>query len=271
MRRLFSLLLLALLGCSFAMSGDDFLRLVKAGDTAAVHRALQEDVRLAWAADAYGQTGLMYAIEHAPHLVPTLLQAGSDPNHVTSAAWTPLAYAVRAGRADLVSVLLWAGADPWRYRPATEVVWQLSAARPDPEIDALLEQHRVRPRQPQPGALGWSYVSEVAERRCMASSHVVQDVDLLSPLHPDMVFTYVAGELPPGLEHGDGVLRVAESVGAGDVKVVETSDAVTGTWPAGYATYTAAAFRGSSVYCLYVHQTPRVHHAVLPQSAGQQQ
>ena len=29
------------------------------------------------------------------------------------------------------------------------------------------------------------------------------------------------------------------------------------------ATFTAAAFKGSSVYCLYVHQTPRIFNALL--------
>lgn len=269
-------LLLALLTGAFATSGEEFLRLVKSGDVAAVHRALQDDVRLAWAADAYGQTGLMYAIEHAPHLVPTLLQAGADPNHVTAAYWTPLAYAVRAGRSDLVSALLWAGADPWRYRPATEVIWQVMASHPDPVVADLIGSHLVRPREPQPGALGWTYVSAVAERRCRAGTHVVQDADLLTPVHPDMVFTYVTGELPPGVPVAEGVERVARSLAAGDVAVVATPDAVTAVGPSGYATYTAAAFRGSSVYCLYVHQAPRVYHAVLepaldPQAqAGQQ-
>lgn len=271
MRALLLTLMLALLGAAAATSGEAFLRLVKAGDVAAVHAALQRDVRLAWFADEYGQTGLMYAIEHAPHLVPTLLQAGADPNHVTAAYWTPLAYAVRAGRPDLVSALLWAGADPWRYRPATEVIWQQLAARPDAEVTRLLQDHLVRPREPQPGELGWTYVSEVAERRCDASSHVVQEVDMLTPVHPDMVFTYVTGELPPGVTQAEGVRRVAGSLGATAVEVVETAGAVAATWPAGYAVFTAAAFRGSTVYCLYVHQAPRVVHALIGQPEVQAQ
>lgn len=254
-----------------ATSGEEFLRLVKSGDVPAVHQALQEDVRLVWYADTYGQTGLMYAIEHSPQLVPTLLQAGADPNHVTSASWTPLAYAIRSERADLVSALLWAGADPWRYEPATRVIWRVMAEHPDGSIDSLIEHHRVRPRAPQPGALGWTYVSDIADRRCRAGTHVVQDADLLTPLHPDMVFTYVSGELPAGLALVDGVYSVAASMHASEVKVAQTDDAVIASWPSGYATYTAAAFRGSSVYCLYVHQAPRIYNAVLDLPAEQQQ
>lgn len=253
------------------MSGEEFLRLVKTGDVPAVHQALQHDVRLAWYADRYGQTGLMYAVEHAPELVPTLLQAGADPNHVTSASWTPLAYAIRAERPDLVSALLWAGADPWRYEPATQVVWRVMADHPSEEISALIQNHLVRPREPQPGALGWTFVSEVAERRCTAGSHVVQDADLLTPIHPGMVFTYVSGELPPGLALAEGVSSVAASLGASEVKVASTENAVTASWPSGYATYTAAAFSGSSVYCLYVHQTPSIYNAVLEVPAQHQQ
>ncbi len=268
-----SLFLLAfLLACwSSAMSGEDFLRLVKSGDVPAVHHALQEDVRLAWYADPYGQTGLMYAIEHAPHLVPTLLQAGADPNHVTDAAWTPLAYAIRTQRPDLVSVLLWAGADPWRYEAATRVIWRVMTEHPNAEISTLVQDHLVRPREPHPGALGWTYVSDVAERRCLAATHVVQDADLLTPLHPDMVFTYVAGELPAGLAGMDGVSRVAASLGRQAVTVAQTDTAVTASWPSGYATYTAAAFKGSSVYCLYVHQTPSVYDVVIRAPAERQQ
>ncbi|HEX7039334.1 MAG TPA: ankyrin repeat domain-containing protein [Trueperaceae bacterium] len=263
MRKALATLILALLASAGAMSGEEFLRLVKTGDVTAVHDALQSDQRLVWYADEYGQTALMYAIEHAPHLVPTLLLAGADPNHVTAANWTPLAYAIRADRPDLVSALLWAGADPWRYRPATEVIWRQMAEHPDDEVTGLLQHHLVRPREPQPGALGWTYVSDVAERRCRAETHVVQDVDLLTPLHPDMVFTYVTGELPPGVAQAEGVRRVAGSLGASEVAVVETPEAVAATWPTGQAIYTAAAFRGSTVYCLYVHQAPRVLHAVL--------
>ncbi len=272
MRTGLATLILALLTAGLAMGGEEFLRLVKTGDVAAVHAALQEDVRLAWYADEYGQTGLMYAIEHAPGLVPTLLLAGADPNHLTSAYWTPLAYAIRADRPDLVSALLWAGADPWRYRSATEVIWQQMAAHPDQVVTALLQHHLVRPREPQPGALGWTYVSEVADRRCRAETHVVQDVDLLTPLQPGMVFTYVAGELPPGVTQAEGVRRVAGSLGATGVATVETPDAVAATWPTGHAIYTAAAFRGSTVYCLYVHQAPRVLDVLVddPQPRAQQ-
>lgn len=263
MRKLVVTLVLALLGSALAISGEEFLRVVKTGATPAVHKALQEDVRLAWAADDYGQTGLMYAIDFAPHLVPTLLQAGADPNHVTHAAWTPLAYAIRAGRPDLVSALLWAGADPWRYLPATQVIWGLLAADPDPEVTALLETHRVEPRQPQPGALGWTYVSEVAEQRCRVSTHAVQDADLLTPLHPDMVFTYVTGELPLGVSASEGARKVAESLRADAVHVADTSSAAVASWSVGQAVYSVAAFHGSSVYCIYVHPTPRVQHVVL--------
>lgn len=246
------------------MSGDDFLRLVKTGDIAAVHQALQDDVRLAWAADAYGQTGLMYAIDYAPHLVATLLAAGADPNHVTGAVWTPLAYAVMAGRPALVSALLWAGADPWRYLPATQVIWGLMAENPIEEVTRLLEAHRVKARQPAPGVLGWTFVSEVAERRCRAGTHAVQDVDLLTPLHPDMVFTYATGELPAGFTAREGVQRVASSMQARDVMVREVRDLAAATWPVGQAVYTAAAYQGSSVYCLYVHPEPRIYHALVP-------
>src|SRR5690606_29935163 len=143
-------------GVAAAMSGDDFLRLVKTGDIPAVHQALQDDIRLAWATDVYGQTGLMYAIDFAPQLVPTLLAAGADPNHVTGASWTPLAYAVRAERPDLVSALLWAGADPWRYEPAKQVIWQLLGEHPNDEVSRLLGEHRVTARKPAPGVLGWT-------------------------------------------------------------------------------------------------------------------
>src|SRR5690606_41926450 len=107
MRNCLCLIACLIVSMASAMSGEDFLRLVKSGDVPAVHQALQDDVRLAWYADAYGQTGLMYAIEHAPQLVPTLLEAGADPNHVTSASWTPLAYAIRNERPELVAALLW--------------------------------------------------------------------------------------------------------------------------------------------------------------------
>ena len=271
MRKSICLVVLALACFANATSGEEFLRLVKTGDVPAVHQALQQDVRLAWYADRYGQTGLMYAIEHAPQLVPTLLQAGADPNHVTSASWTPLAYAIRSERPDLVSALLWAGADPWRYEPATQVIWRVMSDHPSDQVANLLQNHLVRPREPQPGALGWTFVSDIAERRCLAGSHVVQDADLLTPIHPSMVFSYVSGELPPGLAAADGVSSVAVSLGAAEVKVAQTEDAVTASWPSGYATYTAAAFRGSSVYCLYVHQTPSIYNAVLEVPTQHQQ
>ena len=263
MRNCLCLIACLIVSMASAMSGEDFLRLVKSGDVPAVHQALQDDVRLAWYADAYGQTGLMYAIEHAPQLVPTLLEAGADPNHVTSASWTPLAYAIRTERPDLVSALLWAGADPWRYEPATRVIWRAMAHHPNDQISTLIQNHLVRPREPQPGALGWTFVSDIAERRCLADTQVVQRADMLTPIHPDMVFTYVSGELPPGLALADGVNGVAASLGATEVKVAQSDDAVTATWPSGYATFTAAAFKGSSVYCLYVHQTPRIFNALL--------
>lgn len=246
------------------MSGDEFLRLVSTGDVLAVHRALQEDPRLAWAADAYGQTGLMYAIDQAPHLVPALLQAGADPNHITQASWTPLAYAIKAGKPELVSALLWAGADPWRYRPATEAIWGLLAQYPNEQISRLLETHAVEPREPQPGRMGWTYVSQLAEQRCTAGTHAAQDVDLLTPLHPEMVFTYVSGELPDHLAGMAGVERVASSFGVSDPELDTTQHVNAASWQEGYAVYTAVAFKGSNVYCLYVHPEPQVHHSLLP-------
>lgn len=64
--------------------------------------------------DQYGQTPLMYAVEHnTPDVVAQLLGSGADPNAVTTAGWTVLNYALRGAETTrTIDLLLQAGANP---------------------------------------------------------------------------------------------------------------------------------------------------------------
>lgn len=64
------------------------------------------------AATTDGWTPLLTAVQECPTALWTLLKAGADPNLASSEGYTPLMRAAGHGQADIVSMLLDAGADP---------------------------------------------------------------------------------------------------------------------------------------------------------------
>lgn len=100
--------------------------------------------------DAYGQTPLMYAVDHGQLAVVTvLLAAGADPNAASDAGWTPLMYAARAGRpVALTEALLNAGADPTRRNASGESALELARAEANTEVAERLQA--VLPAEPPP-------------------------------------------------------------------------------------------------------------------------
>lgn len=82
-----------------------------AGDLDAVnyHLANGKDVN---ARDATGKTPLIWAVRgNKPEVIYHLLDKGADPNIADNKGITPLLWAVRSRRAEIVSVLIGKGAD----------------------------------------------------------------------------------------------------------------------------------------------------------------
>ena len=99
--------------------------------------------------DAYGQTPLMYAVDHGQlAAVTVLLAAGADPNATSEAGWTPLMYAARAGRSvALTEALLNAGADPGQRNAAGESALDIARAEASDEVAAALQAALPAPQQ----------------------------------------------------------------------------------------------------------------------------
>jgi ankyrin repeat protein len=85
------------------------------------------------------RTILISAVSFLPDLVPTLLEAGADPDAANFYGETPLHYAASYGLADPVEALLKAGANPNSETKAGESpLHRAAAAGAIPCIEALL-------------------------------------------------------------------------------------------------------------------------------------
>ena len=92
----------------------DIFSAIKAGDAEAVKEALGPGRSAAvHATDQYRKTPIEYAArENRPDIVRLLLQAGADVNYKDMTDRTVLGMAVDSGHSETVRVLLAAGADP---------------------------------------------------------------------------------------------------------------------------------------------------------------
>ena len=93
---------------------ENIFAAVKAGDAEAVKEALGQGRSAAvHATDQYRKTPIEYAArENRPEIVQLLLQAGADVNYKDMTDRTVLGMAVDSGHSETVRVLLAAGADP---------------------------------------------------------------------------------------------------------------------------------------------------------------
>ncbi|MBM3771369.1 MAG: hypothetical protein FJW27_08800 [Acidimicrobiia bacterium] len=84
-----------------------------------------------------GQTALMWAAaENHTSVVQTLIEAGADVNARSNGGFTPLLFAVRAGKKDVVNLLLAKGANPNDAIPAAGPRPGAPAAGPPPNAAA---------------------------------------------------------------------------------------------------------------------------------------
>ena len=91
---------------------ERILAIVREGSLADVAAAIEVGANLA-IRDAYGQTPLTYAADHASlGVINVLVAAGADVNVLTDARWTPLMYAARRGERGIAEALVGHGVDP---------------------------------------------------------------------------------------------------------------------------------------------------------------
>lgn len=114
-------------------------------DATTVRQMLQGHADLLTIEDSYGQTALIYALDHAPELVDLFIENGSAVNHATHAGWTPLTYAIRAGDVNAVSHLLAAGADRMAMALGEDVNQAVLRDHPNAEIAKLLQPPAALP------------------------------------------------------------------------------------------------------------------------------
>ena len=141
-----------------------------------------------------GQTALHWAAaEDHPAALHTLIELGADVDERSSAGWSALLYAVRAGKADAVSALLEAGADVNdTIRPIASGADASEDARRDPTVgtSALvlavmnghfsLAQYLVeRGADPNAADQGWTALHQLAYTRRPNSGKGMPPVVLL--------------------------------------------------------------------------------------------
>jgi ankyrin repeat protein len=103
------------------------------------------------ASDAGGATALHRAVERGDaELVALLIDAGADPTAVTRYRVTPLALAASSGRADIVTRLLDAGADPNEASQEGQTALMSAALGDSAEAVALLTSRGARVDDTEP-------------------------------------------------------------------------------------------------------------------------
>lgn len=96
-----------------AKLAPDLHRIVRAGDTDGLNKALANTGVNVNARDARGWTPLMHAVDKGyTLLVPSLLKAGADPNIRLADGATALFMAVIHGQSEVVAAMVKAGGDP---------------------------------------------------------------------------------------------------------------------------------------------------------------
>ena len=105
------------------------------------------------AADAYGQTVLMYAARDNddPNVHTTLAASGADINARSLAGWTALMYTARDNpNPEVVLRLLELGADPARVNDAGQTALELAASNPALQGSYVLERLEILTSVVQP-------------------------------------------------------------------------------------------------------------------------
>jgi hypothetical protein len=120
------------------------LSAARAGDVAAVRRALRQGATVA-ARDEHGRTALLVAA-HAgsAEAVRALLAAGAEVDAALPSGWTPLMEAAKQGRIAVAEALLAAGANPDARDRAAGTSLDIAQQAGRDEIVALLRRHGAR-------------------------------------------------------------------------------------------------------------------------------
>ena len=150
---------------------SDLFDAARRGDLNAVRRQIMLGADLN-SRDEYGQTPLIYAVDHGRDgVVNVLLVSGADPNARTRTGWTPLMYAARDGRpARVAELLLAAGADPSLRNDAGQTALEIARASDNRAVmDVLVQAEEmgaaaVAPIAESPGSEAARHVDVPAER-----------------------------------------------------------------------------------------------------------
>jgi len=106
------------------------------------------------AIDEYGQTPLMYAVEHGePFTIRYLIDAGADINAQSLAGWTPLMYAARAeGNLLTVETLIGYGADITLTNEDNLTAFDIAGQAGNMDYRSILEPERLSSQSAKPKA-----------------------------------------------------------------------------------------------------------------------